>query len=132
MSLARDNESMARVQFRVSRFPGAMQREALLRRTGIVPATALCYGPGSAAHHAAEEAARCAASGERSLTCERPRDRVLRLVLDAAQMVLAEKTFRVDLVDVFRAGGARGEPAIVGRDLDAAEWLVAAGSSRQR
>ena len=34
----------------VSVIPGAMRRAALLRRTGTVPDTALCYGPGSAAH----------------------------------------------------------------------------------
>jgi hypothetical protein len=39
--------------------------EALLRRTGIVPNAALCYGPGSAAHRYAR-ATRCAASGERA------------------------------------------------------------------
>jgi hypothetical protein len=35
-------------------FPGAMQHEVLLRRTGIVPNAAFRYGPGSAAHHAAK------------------------------------------------------------------------------
>jgi hypothetical protein len=40
--------------------PGAMQRAALLRRTGTVPNTAFRYGPGSAAHHAAKSGAlRC-------------------------------------------------------------------------
>jgi hypothetical protein len=37
-----------------------------LRRAGTVPSAGIRYGPGSAAHHAAS-AARCAASGERSL-----------------------------------------------------------------
>jgi hypothetical protein len=32
------------------RFPGAMQRETLLRRTGIAPNTGVRYDPGSAAH----------------------------------------------------------------------------------
>ena len=47
------------------RFPDAAQRAALLRRAGIVPDTAVRYGPGSAAHQAAKGAARCTASGER-------------------------------------------------------------------
>src|SRR4051812_25967937 len=43
-----------------SRFPGAMRRAALLRRTGIVPNTGVRYGPGSAAHHAVKNGAlRC-------------------------------------------------------------------------
>src|SRR3954453_15069540 len=37
----------------------------LVRRAGTVPNAGVRYGPGSAAHHAAEEAARCAASGAR-------------------------------------------------------------------
>src|SRR5258705_288808 len=45
--------------------PGAMQRAALLRRTGTFPNAALRDDPGLAAHHAAKVAARCAASGER-------------------------------------------------------------------
>jgi hypothetical protein len=37
-----------------------MQRAALLRRTGTVTDAVLCYGPGSAAHHAAKSGAlRC-------------------------------------------------------------------------
>jgi hypothetical protein len=52
------------------RFPGAMQRVALLRRTGTVTDAALCYGPGSAAHHAAKGGAlRCV----RGTQCSFPR-----------------------------------------------------------
>ena len=42
-----------------SRVPGAMQREALLRRTGIVTnaGVRVWYGPGSAAHHAVKDGA---------------------------------------------------------------------------
>ena len=41
-------------------FPGAMQRAALLRRTGTVPDAGAPYGPGSAAHRFAKSCAlRC-------------------------------------------------------------------------
>ena len=35
-------------------FPGAMQHEVLLRRTGTLPDAALRYGPDSAAHRSAK------------------------------------------------------------------------------
>jgi len=54
-------------------------------------------------------------------------DRRLRFVLNLLQMRFAAKAFRIDLVDVFGAGGPRREPAIVGDHLDAAERLAVAG-----
>src|SRR4051812_32406493 len=58
---------------------------------------------------------------------DRAGDRLLRLVLDAAQVVLADKTLGVDLIDILGARRPRGEPAVGGGDLDAAERLVVAG-----
>src|SRR4051812_11747496 len=71
--------------------------------------------------------ARTTWSMRRELAAERPRDRGLRVALDLPQVFLAAKTLRVDLVDVLGARRARGEPAVVGRDLDAAERLSVAG-----
>jgi hypothetical protein len=45
---------------------------------------------------------------------ERARDGALRIVLDLPQMILAAKTFRIDLVDFLGAGRPRREPAAVG------------------
>src|SRR5882757_2617665 len=73
--------------------------------------------------------ARTTASVRHELTAKRPRDGGLRVVLDLPQMILTAKTFRIDLVDVLGARGPRGEPAVVGRDLDAAERLAVARRS---
>ena len=42
-------------------------------------------------------------------------------------MVFAFEGFGVDLVDVFGAGGAGGEPAVFGGDFEAADGGVVAG-----
>ena len=42
-------------------------------------------------------------------------------------MVFAFEGFGVDFVDVFGAGGAGGEPAVFGGDLEAADGGVVAG-----
>ena len=47
--------------------------------------------------------------------CERVRDNGLSFLLDASQVVLAEEALGVNLVDLFRARRARGEPAILWR-----------------
>src|SRR4051812_4028636 len=66
------------------------------------------YGPGSAAHRFAR-ATRCAASGERDLLLERPRDGRLRVALYLPQMRLAAETLRVDFIDILGARGPRGK-----------------------
>src|SRR4051812_15001763 len=67
-----------------SRAPDAVQRAALAERCPAEPGprflrAATKLGPGSAAHHAAEEAARCAASGAPShkLRCPRATARAI-------------------------------------------------------
>jgi len=50
----------------------------------------------------------------------------LGFLQDAVQVVGALEALGVDLVDVRGAGGARGEPAGFGRDLEAAEGGVVA------
>ena len=47
-------------------------------------------------------------------------------------MSRAPKTLGIDLVDVLGARRPRGEPSVVGGDLDAAERLTVAGRGRQR
>src|SRR5712692_817167 len=66
----------------------------------------------------------------RRLKCSR--DRALGLLLNLSQMLLAVKTFRVDLVDVLGAGGSCGKPSVFRHHLDAAERLIVAGSRIQR
>ncbi len=65
------------------------------------------------------------------LTLECLVDGGLSILLDLPQMGLAAKTFRIDLVDVFGAGRARGKPSALGNDLDPAERLTVAGSGRE-
>src|SRR5580693_3759252 len=48
---------------------------------------------------------------------------LLRFVLDAGQLSGTGERLRVELVDVFRARRAGGEPAILGDHLDAAQRL---------
>src|SRR5258707_945080 len=62
--------------------------------------------------------------GNDALASECPRDGVLCVALYLPQMRFAAETLRVDLVDVLGARGPRGEPAVVGGDLDAAERLA--------
>src|SRR4051812_42906122 len=76
--------------------------------------------------------ARTTWSMRRGLAAKRPRDRVLRFLLDPPQVLLAAKALRVDLVDVLGARGPRGEPAVVGGDLDAAERLAVARRGGER
>ena len=51
---------------------------------------------------------------------------LLGLGLDLFQVVFALEGFGVDLVDVFGAGGAGGEPAVFGGDFEAADGGVVA------
>ena len=44
-------------------------------------------------------------------------------------MVFVDETFRVDLVDVLGAGGAGGEPAVLGDDFEAADGGVVSGGA---
>src|SRR5882672_10423241 len=55
----------------------------------------------------------------------------LRLILDLAQMFAVPETFGVDLVNVFRAGRTRREPAGFGDDFDATNGFVIARSPRE-
>src|SRR3954468_22470332 len=55
------------------------------------------------------------------------RNDFLGFVLDSLQVLFAEETFGVDFVDLFSAGRARGEPAIRGHNLDAADRSAVAG-----
>src|SRR6266851_3331247 len=54
-------------------------------------------------------------------------DELLGFGLDLFEVVFAFEGFAVDLVDVFGAGGAGGEPAILGGDFEAAYGCVVAG-----
>ena len=54
-----------------------------------------------------------------------------RLVQDPAQVLLAAEGLRVELGHVLGAGRARGEPALVRGDLDAADRGVVAGGAGQ-
>ncbi len=47
------------------------------------------------------------------------------------QVLIADKTFGVDLVDILRARRSRGEPAIFGDDLQAADAGIVSGGFRQ-
>src|SRR5580704_1082915 len=62
----------------------------------------------------------------KALSRECTRDGASRLVLNLAQVFLAAKTLRIDLVDVLGARGARRKPAVIGYDLDAAKRLTVA------
>src|SRR6266404_8500814 len=57
---------------------------------------------------------------------EQPGDHGLCVLLYLQQMLPAAKAFGIDLVDLFRAGGARSKPAFVSHDLDPAERLIIA------
>src|ERR1017187_7537593 len=57
--------------------------------------------------------ARPAAHGG-ALCRENPRQQCLRVALDDVQVVFAREALRVELVDVFRAGGTRREPSFGG------------------
>src|SRR2546430_8898339 len=75
---------------------------------------------------------RLEASRTAPLILERLVDGGLGLLLDLPQVGFAAKTLRVDLVDVFGAGRARGKPSALGNDLDAAERLTVSGSGGER
>src|SRR4051795_2741017 len=62
---------------------------------------------------------------------ERGRDDVACLLLDPRQVLRALEALGVDLVDVLRAGRARGEPAALGDDLEAADRRAVAGRLRE-
>ena len=64
----------------------------------------------------------CAGSGDSGV------DDLLGFVLDGFELVGASEALGVDLVDVFGAGGAGGEPAVGGGDFEAADgaWLPGA------
>src|SRR6266436_565746 len=59
------------------------------------------------------------------------RNRGLGLLLDLSQMLLADKTFRVDLVDILGSGRPCGKPSVFRHHLDAAERLIVARSGIQ-
>src|SRR5688572_17334668 len=69
--------------------------------------------------------ARCASAGERA------GNDLLRLGHDCVQMLGVFEAFGVDLVDVLRAAGAGGEPAVWGDDLEPADRRVVAGGARE-
>ena len=50
---------------------------------------------------------------------------------EGSQVILAAETLGIDLVDVFGAGRARGKPAVLGDDLDAADRRIVAGRARE-
>src|SRR5262245_58599465 len=62
---------------------------------------------------------------------DRTVDECLCLVHERIEVGRAVEALRVNLVDVFRAGGARREPSVGGHDLQAADRRVIAGSPRQ-
>ena len=66
-------------------------------------------------------------SGSRRMLGDHSSHQRLRFALDLAQVGLAVEAFGVDLVDVFGAGGPRGEPAILRRHLQPADGRVVAG-----
>ena len=61
-----------------------------------------------------------------------PGNQRLGLFLDTPQMFRTTEAFRVDLVHLFSAGGARGEPAVLGDYLEPADWRLIARSRGQR
>ena len=148
MSPLHVNESMPQLHFPVSRSSprpalsrgevgakrrvrGGALREIVCRSLGSVLPTRKAANPGerSASPLTPPLSPRKSGARERAavvatLFSERPRDRGLRLVLDLPQMLFAAKTLRIDLVDVLGARRPRGEPAVVGTDLDAAERLA--------
>src|ERR1700754_586805 len=87
-------------------------RFALLRRAGTVPATGVRYGPGSAAHYAAERAAQCDASGarERGPSRHQPRQRRLGTARPVARTHRDHRRRRLDAY-IADKGAARGESA---------------------
>ena len=58
-------------------------------------------------------------------------DDLLGLALDALQVVRTAEALRVDFVNIFRAGRACREPAVVGDDLEAADGGPVARRRRQ-
>src|SRR3546814_4086165 len=67
----------------------------------------------------------------RSKSGERGVDDLLRFGEQALQVFFTLEAFGVDLVDRLGAGGPRGEPAVGGNRLDAAESSVVAGRSEE-
>src|SRR5437588_6760550 len=69
-------------------------------------------------------------STEEACLTQHPRQNLLRLALDLPQMRRAYEALRVELVDVFRPAGTRGEPATCGRYLQPADRRAVAGRRR--
>ncbi len=65
-------------------------------------------------------------SGLQAGSSERSADNGLCLFLDLAQVILAPKALGVNLVDLFCAGRASGEPAVLGDYFEAANGGVVA------
>src|ERR1043165_3221606 len=59
--------------------------------------------------------------------CEQTGDDRAGFALNGAKMTLAHEAFGVDFVDVLGTRWARGEPAVVGRKLDASERFAVSG-----
>ena len=62
---------------------------------------------------------------------QRLSDNTLRFLHNAIQMNLALKTFRVNFVDIFRAGGSGGKPAGICFNLETTDERIVAWSARE-
>src|ERR1035441_4143723 len=66
-----------------------------------------------------------------TLCRQHARQQCLRFALDGAQMVFAGEALRVELVDVFGAGGTGGEPSARGGHFQSAKSSAVAGRGGQ-
>src|SRR4051794_30159647 len=119
----------ARQLSELQRPPGDLARHRRKVRLGILEP---CDAPGAVAFTWISCNRVRLPARNRCLSPECVVDRRLRILPNLPQMSLAAKALGINLVHIFRAGGPRREPSVLGDDLDAAKRLAVAGSGRER